>query len=81
MQILCEQEDDQERRRFLERLRALLPESEQSVLELMLEGVRENEAYAAAMGITHLPTRQQRKQVKRVKDRINKRARRLREKP
>jgi len=78
LQILCDREDDQERRAFLEKLRAALTESEQAVLELMLAGIHETDLCAEAMGITHLPRGERTKQVKRVKDRINKRIERMR---
>lgn len=78
LQLLCEQEDEEERQRLLEKVRAISNEMEQMVLDLMLDGVRENEVYARVMAITHLPFKEQRKHVKRVKDRINKRVERER---
>lgn len=81
LQILCDQEDDQVRQDVAEKVRASLSASEQVVLERMLAGDRETGAYAAALGITHLPVEEQRKQVKRVKDRITKRIERMKGKP
>lgn len=81
LQLLCDQEDEEERRLFLEKLRATLNESEQRVLELMLDGVRGTQRYVEAMAVADLPLPEQRQQVKRVKDRINKRAQRMREEP
>lgn len=42
------------------------------VLELMIEGERETEAFAEALGVTDRPPEEQRKLVKQTKDRINK---------
>jgi RNA polymerase sigma-70 factor (ECF subfamily) len=50
-----------------------LSEPETRVLELMLRGERKTSAYAAAYGIGHLPVEEQRREVKRVKDRLKKR--------
>lgn len=46
---------------------------EERVLELMREKVRETSAYARVLGLTHLPLAEQRREVKRVKDRLKKR--------
>lgn len=40
---------------------------------LMLNGVRETEPYAEIMGLAHLPIDEQRREVKRAKDRLKKR--------
>lgn len=53
-------------------LQGLTP-GEITVLQLMAEGERRTPAYAEALGITHLPLAQQRHEVKRVKDRLQKR--------
>lgn len=45
---------------------------------LRASGVRSTQAYAAVLGITHLPVEQQRREVKRVKDRLDKRLRSIR---
>jgi hypothetical protein len=53
-----------------------LSEAEGRVWELMQCGERRTEVYAAALGITHLPWEEQRREVKRVKDRLTKRCER-----
>lgn len=50
---------------------------EREILDLMLDDVRSTRVYAERLGITHLPPDQQRREVKRVKDRLGKRLRRL----
>jgi len=53
-------------------LQGLTP-GEITVLQLMAEGERRTPAYAEALGITDLPLAEQRHEVKRVKDRLQKR--------
>jgi len=53
-------------------LQGLTP-GEISALRLMAEGERRTPAYAQALGITDLPLTEQRHEVKRVKDRLQKR--------
>jgi hypothetical protein len=55
-----------------------LDQVDRRVLEMMVEGVRPTSAYAAVLGISHLPVDLQRKAVKQHKDRLNKRLERLR---
>jgi hypothetical protein len=77
--------DDDERfdsddRALYARLRAAFPEErDRRVIHLMLENVRDTESYAAALEIAYLPPDEQAAEVKRVKDRIKKRMRRLME--
>lgn len=52
---------------------AALSAPERAVLELMIEGVRDTEAYAAVLGIAHRSADERRAEVKRVKDRLQKR--------
>jgi hypothetical protein len=52
---------------------------DQEVLRLILEEGRNYEAYAVALGISHLPPKQMRAEIKRRKDRIEKRLRRLKD--
>jgi hypothetical protein len=52
---------------------------EQRALMLMMEGVRETAQYVDIMGITGLDEVSQAREVKRLKDRINKRIRRFRD--
>jgi RNA polymerase sigma-70 factor (ECF subfamily) len=51
---------------------------EQRVFELMLKGERRTDAFARALAIADLPERHQRKEVKRIKDRIKRRIQRAR---
>ena len=50
-----------------------LSPGEQEVLELMRIKERKTEIFARALGIAHLPAAEQRREVKRVKDRLSKR--------
>ncbi len=59
------------------RVAELLTVEEQQVLWLMLDGVRDTGRYAQVLGFTHLDKPAQQRSVKRVKDRIGKRLRRL----
>jgi hypothetical protein len=53
-----------------------LTDAERCVWKTMEQGERRNSVYAAILGITHLPDAEQRRQVKRVKDRLKKRKQR-----
>lgn len=58
-------------------VQALLPnDADLQVVALMSQGVRETRAYAEVLGLTEMPLAEQRKQVKRAKDRLLKRLRR-----
>ena len=52
---------------------ALRDPSDEAVLRLMEERVRATAAYAAALGIGHLPAAEQKRRVKQTKDRLKKR--------
>jgi RNA polymerase sigma-70 factor (ECF subfamily) len=54
-------------------LRAKLSPEERRVMDLMLEGERKTRAYAEALGLSGLPAPEQKREVKRVKDRLKKR--------
>jgi RNA polymerase sigma-70 factor (ECF subfamily) len=54
-------------------------EEDLAVIGLLGEGVRETAAFAAVLGISHLPVASQRKEVKRCKDRLLKSLERLRD--
>ncbi len=54
-------------------VQASLTEPEEKALRLMQVGERKTAAYAVALEITHLPFKEQQKEVKRVKDRLQKR--------
>ena len=56
-----------------------LTEAECRCLELMQEGERRTTVFAGVLGITDLPIAQQRREVKRVKDRLDKRVQRAEE--
>jgi DNA-directed RNA polymerase specialized sigma24 family protein len=51
---------------------------DQKILALQLQGERRTTAFAAILGISHLPMKDQRLEVKRAKDRIDKKLRRER---
>jgi hypothetical protein len=78
---IVEREDDE--REFLRRL---LPAEvvstfsweERWVLELMQQGERRTSAFARVLAISHLPENEQRREVKRAKDRIKRRLQRQR---
>lgn len=59
-------------------VRSKLSSVEKRALDLMSQGERRTEIYAAALGIEHLAFDEQRKEVKRVKDRLIKRFERAR---
>lgn len=65
------------RSEIIELLQAELDAAEQEMLWLMLEGIRETPPYASLMGIDHLDVTEQRREVKKVKDRLLKKVQRL----
>ena len=75
------QHSDQDRVRSEEVMRKVygaVPDvRDQQVLELMMDGIRATEAYTRVLGINDPDVKQQRKAVKRHKDRIKKRITRL----
>lgn len=60
------------RQEILRRFEADLNSSDRQLLLLMLNGVRESEPYAEVLGITAFPLDDQRREVKRAKDRLTK---------
>ena len=54
-------------------VRAGLSDGEARALALLRQGERKTEVFAAALGIAHLAVAEQRREVKRVKDRVQKR--------
>lgn len=64
--------------RIPDSVRASLNREEEAVLTLMAEGERQTEAYASILGILQLPQAAQRREVKRVKDRLKRRLERAR---
>ena len=67
------QADDERQSPLLSGVQETLTREESQVLELMLEGERRTEVYAAVLGLTNRPILEQRREVKRVKDRLKKR--------
>jgi DNA-directed RNA polymerase specialized sigma24 family protein len=55
-----------------------LTPAEMQVLTMMRQGERATTAFARALGVDHLPSAEQRREVKRAKDRITKRLKRSR---
>ena len=68
---------DKPREEIITALQAELEPRDQQMLWLMLDGVRETSAYAAIMGLTHLDVANQRREVKKAKDRILKKVQRF----
>lgn len=62
---------------ILESLNEELTYADKEVLMLVLEGVRESKRFAQVMDITHLSEYEQRREVKRAKDRLAKKLRRF----
>jgi hypothetical protein len=69
-------------KRIAERYRSeiVLEAGDDEVLSLMLDGERDYDRYAGALGIENLPLGERREVVKRRKDRIEKRIERIRKK-
>ena len=57
----------------------VVEEGDSEILRLVLQDERDYETYAEALGIAHLPLEEKRAEVKRRKDRIEKRLERLRD--
>lgn len=68
----------EQRERFEEEL-ARFTHEERRVIELVTNNVRATSAYADALGLTHLPVDQQRREVKKWKDRVKRRMERIRD--
>jgi RNA polymerase sigma-70 factor (ECF subfamily) len=71
------QRTDYSLQEILEKLSSELSVTDKQVLLLMLDNVRETQPYAEMMGITHLAVAEQRRVVKRAKDRVVKRLQRF----
>ena len=54
-------------------MREGLSDAESRALDLLLDGERKTAVFAEALGIGHLPMKDQRAEVKRVKDKLKKR--------
>jgi RNA polymerase sigma-70 factor (ECF subfamily) len=67
------QNESQDRQQQLDELRRSLENPvDRRILELRAMGERRTEQFAKVLGILHLPVDQQRREVKRAKDRIDK---------
>lgn len=73
IQLEAHDQADKKRNAMLE---ALSDPKDREILLLKLDGVREHDRFAQIMDLTHLPTEQQRAEVKRRKDRITRLLRR-----
>ena len=70
----------EERRLMIERIeviRSRLSNLEAIVFDLMLNGVRDTEAFAKVLNVTHLPEKERRSYVKRFKDRLMRKLKRM----
>ena len=65
------------RTELLQKLDKDLDKSDKEMLLLMFDGVRDTAPYAEVLGISHLPKSEQQAEVKRAKDRIQKRLQRF----
>ena len=70
------QEESERARVVAAPVREGLSDAESRALELLLDGERKTAVFAEALGIGHLPTTDQRAEVKRVKDKLKKRIQR-----
>lgn len=77
LSLMCEVEDNAEGEARVRNLRESLDTVEQAVMDLMLAGERATSRFAEAVGIAHLPTVEQEAGVKKIKDRIKARIKRL----
>jgi hypothetical protein len=66
-------DEARQRQALPDRVRQRMTEAEQLVWEQMQQGERRHEVFAAILGVTHLPEQEQKREVKRVKDRLKKR--------
>lgn len=78
VRLQIHEEVEQAEVNVLSTVRAGLPEAEQQVLQLMLDGERRTAYFARALRIEHLPKDEQEAAVKRVKDKLKNRLRRAR---
>ncbi|HEX2094533.1 MAG TPA: hypothetical protein VHG28_19165 [Longimicrobiaceae bacterium] len=70
---LIREEVEAEREQQVQRLmETLSSETDREMLRLRLVGERRTEVFARVLGVEHLPTQEQRRIVKRAKDRIDK---------
>jgi RNA polymerase sigma factor (sigma-70 family) len=74
--LLQQEESERLQQREDDFMSLLQDPKDQQILALRLQGERRTEAFAAILGISHLPVEVQRREVKRAKDRIDKTLRR-----
>jgi DNA-directed RNA polymerase specialized sigma24 family protein len=70
--LLQQEENAQRHQREGDLMNLLQDPQDRQILALRLQGERRTEAFAAVLGISHLPIEDQRRGVKRAKDRIDK---------
>lgn len=70
--LLQQEESAQRRRREVEVMQMVRTPADQEIVTLRLQGERRTEVFADILGIAHLPAAEQRRAVKRAKDRIDK---------
>jgi hypothetical protein len=73
LDVLIAQEETGSLRTQVDALAQRLSPSDQKVLQLLLEGERETAVFARELNLGHLPVAEQRREVKRAKDRIQRR--------
>jgi hypothetical protein len=74
---LLQQEESERLHQQEDEFMSLLQDpKDRQILALRLQGERRTEAFAAILGVSHLPIEVQRREVKRAKDRIDKTLRR-----
>lgn len=71
--VLLRREAQASARRIVGAVRAECSEPERAVLELLIDGERASMRYAVALGVEQLPKKEMRHEVKKVKDRLEKR--------
>ena len=76
---LLREESLRRQRQQAQLMRTLQDQKDRQILELRMQGERRTDAFAKILGISHLPTDAQRREVKRAKDRIDKVLRRHKE--
>lgn len=79
--LLYQEENAQLHQQEEDLLNLLQDPKDRQILALRLQGERRTEAFAAILGVSHLPIEAQRREVKRAKDRIDKILRRQRGRP
>jgi hypothetical protein len=71
--VLLRREEQADASRIVEAVRAECSEPERAGLALLIDGERASIRYATALGVEHLPEKEMRHEVKKFKDRLEKR--------